>query len=68
MAERASFRGAAVEAQPDSVIQRLRHWWRSESAEERYLAAASDVSDLERRMRALERGREGRPLFVTFNH
>lgn len=67
MAERESFRGASLEAGPHSIIQRLRRWWRSESAEEQYLAAASDVADLERRMQELERTREG-PMFATFNH
>ncbi|HSD43129.1 MAG TPA: DUF3563 family protein [Burkholderiales bacterium] len=66
MAERESFCGASLEA-GRRIIQRLRRWWRSESAEEQYLAAASDVADLERRMQELERTREG-PMFVTFNH
>jgi hypothetical protein len=34
---------------------------------ERYLAAAADLADLERRMRALERS-SGGPAFMTFNH
>ena len=34
---------------------------------EQYLAAAGDLSDLERRMRKLERAGGG-PAFVTFNH
>jgi len=34
---------------------------------EQYLAEASDLSDLERRMRVLERASAG-PAFVTFNH
>lgn len=45
----------------------LRRWWRGESAEERYLAGATDLPDLERRMRVLERAHGG-PVFVTFNH
>ena len=35
--------------------------------DERYLAAATDLADLERRMRVLERANRG-PFFVTFNH
>jgi hypothetical protein len=34
---------------------------------EQYLAEATDLSDLERRMRVLERA-SGGPAFVTFNH
>src|SRR5262245_54471854 len=34
---------------------------------EQYLAEASDLSDLERRMRVLERTGGG-PVFMTFNH
>jgi hypothetical protein len=34
---------------------------------ERYLAEATSLAELERRMRVLERGR-GEPAFVTFNH
>jgi hypothetical protein len=54
-------------AGPERVFHRLRHWWRVPSSEERYLAAATDLADLERRMRALERAGSG-PPFVTFNH
>ena len=50
-----------------AILQRLWRWWRSEEADERYLAAATDHADLERRMRVLERARPG-PIFVTFNH
>jgi Protein of unknown function (DUF3563) len=49
------------------IVQRLRRWWRSEDREQRYLAAATDLADLERRMRVLERA-SGGPVFVTFNH
>ena len=48
-------------------MQRLRHWWRPRTTEEEYLAAATDLADLERRMRVLERA-SGGPVFVTFNH
>lgn len=40
---------------------------RGRSAEERYLAKATDLADLERRMRVLERASAG-PIFVTYNH
>jgi hypothetical protein len=42
-------------------------WWRMRDATERYLAAAADHADLERRIRELERMNAG-PAFVTFNH
>jgi hypothetical protein len=42
-------------------------WLRARDATERYLGAATDHADLERRIRALERGDSG-PSFVTFNH
>jgi hypothetical protein len=58
---------AAPGAEGNRLLQRLRHWWRRGSAEEQYLAAATDTADLERRMRALERA-SGGPAFVTFNH
>lgn len=52
---------------PNGIVHRLRRWWRSGDANEQYLAAATDLADLERRMRALERA-SGGPAFVTFNH
>ena len=45
----------------------VRRWWQPEDTEEQYLAAATDLADLERRIRALERA-SGGPAFVTFNH
>ena len=52
-------------------------WWLSKTRpgriiwpvneNERYLTEATDLPDLERRMRALERT-SGGPAFVTFNH
>jgi len=48
-------------------MQRLRCWWRRRTTEEEYLAAATDLADLERRMRVLERA-SGGPVLVTFNH
>ena len=49
-------------------LQRLLlQWWRNEESDERYLAAATDHADLERRQRALERMTAG-PAVATFNH
>ncbi|MGH8666011.1 MAG: DUF3563 family protein [Burkholderiales bacterium] len=47
--------------------QQFLRWWRLKDATERYLSAATDHADLERRMRELERMNSG-PTFVTFNH
>jgi hypothetical protein len=58
---------AVPRARSSRVLGALRRWWRSGGAEERYLAAATDAADLERRMRALERS-SGGPAFLTFNH
>jgi Protein of unknown function (DUF3563) len=52
---------------PYSIVQRLLRWFRPDDAEHQYLCAATDVADLERRMRVLERASVG-PPFVTFNH
>jgi len=52
---------------PPTLLQRLRSFLRAVERDERYLAAATDHADLERRMRTLERGLPG-PQFVTFNH
>ena len=54
-------------AEGNRILQGLRRWWRRPSADEQYLAAATDTADLERRMRVLERA-SGGPAFVTFNH
>lgn len=51
----------------EGIVERLRRWLRPRTAEERYLAAATDAADLERRLRVLERS-SGGPPFVTFNH
>ena len=59
-------KASAVNQRFSRVVQRLSRWWRGDS-EERYLSRATDHADLERRQRALERGR-GRPSFdMTFN-
>jgi hypothetical protein len=67
MNERESFCSASLEAEPNTIVQRLRRWWRSKDPDEQYLAAATDLADLERRIRILERA-SGGPAFVTFNH
>lgn len=67
MNNRESSCGAAPRARPESIVQRLRRWWRSQDPSERYLAEACSHAELERRMRVLERG-SGGPAFVTFNH
>lgn len=46
-------------------LRRLKHWAREPN--ERYLAEATDLADLERRMRSLERA-SGGPAFRTFIH
>ena len=58
---------AVIRTDANGVLQQFARWWRSKSIEERYLAGATDLADLERRMRVLERGSNG-PVFVTFNH
>lgn len=50
-----------------SMVQRLRHWLHHPDGTEPYLAAATDLADLERRMRELELA-SGGPAFLTFNH
>jgi Protein of unknown function (DUF3563) len=58
---------ASSKAKPKSIAQQLIRWWRSRGREERYLAAATDLADLERRMRVLERTRGG-VVFETLDH
>lgn len=40
------------------MIKHIKKWWRefTMSEEERYLHAATDIADLERRMKKLQRG------------
>ncbi len=57
---------ASSEAKPNGLVERFRRWLHRDTAEQ-YLAAATDLADLERRMRTLERTSGGR-MFVTFNH
>jgi hypothetical protein len=67
MADRESSSGASLRGEQSNMIQWLRCWWRPRTSEEEYLAAATDLADLERRMRVLEHA-SGGPAFVTFNH
>ena len=48
-------------------LMRLLDWWWNSDPDQRYLAAATDHADLERRQHELERADTG-PAFVTFNH
>lgn len=52
---------------PSSIVEQLREWWKGSDPDEEYLAASTDLADLERRMRVVDRG-SGGPVFVTFNH
>jgi hypothetical protein len=47
-----------------SLVQRLWRWFQGHDSDRNYLAAAVDLTDLERRLRALEHG-TGTPRFVT---
>ena len=48
-------------------IALLLRWLRPVELEAEYLGAATDIADLERRLRVLETHAFG-PRFVTFNH
>lgn len=48
------------------LMESLRSWWSSRDADEEFVAAATDLADLERRLREVERRSGG--LFITFNH
>ena len=62
------FHGNATPALgPIRIVEQLRGWWRGTNPDEEYLSAATDLFDLERRMRLLDRGNRG-PVFETFNH
>ena len=67
MNARDAFRSDPRDGKPNSLVRRIGRWWQLQDAEERYLAAATDLADLERRVRRLERA-SGGPVFVTFNH
>ena len=61
------FVGTSPQAHRDSFGKRIRRWWQADDTAEEYLSAATDLADLERRLRILERA-SGGPVFVTFNH
>jgi Protein of unknown function (DUF3563) len=67
MTDRQLLCSTSTKAEPGTIVQRIRRWWRSGDRAEQYLAAATDLADLERRMRELERA-SGGPVIVTFNH
>ena len=67
MKEREFLANAAQELEPGGIVEKLRGWWTGKDPDEEYLAAATDLADLERRMRLLDRGNGG-PVFVTYNH
>jgi hypothetical protein len=56
-----------LDRKPSSIVEQLREWWKGSDPDQDYLAAATDLADLERRMRLVDRGHGG-PVFVTFNH
>jgi hypothetical protein len=58
---------AGIVAKARHLRRRFLRWWRLQDATERYLGAATDHADLERRNRDLERMDAG-PAFMTFNH
>ena len=64
--ERGKCGQARIEASK-SLLRRLRAWLNPITRDERYLGAAADHADLERRIRVLERADRG-PAIVTFNH
>jgi hypothetical protein len=49
------------------IVPRLRHWWRLRDGTQSYLKGATDLPDLERRQRVLERA-SGGPAFAIFNN
>ena len=67
MDDRQFHRNAPLELQPSSIVEQLLGWWKGKDPDEEYLAAATDLADLERRMRLVDRG-SGGPVFQTFNH
>jgi hypothetical protein len=60
-------RNASLESEMHRIVQQLWSWLPTQDPDEHYLADASDLADLERRMRRLECASSG-PMFVTFNH
>jgi hypothetical protein len=67
MNDREWFAAAPRECAPVGIVAQLRGWWTGKNPDQEYLAASTDLADLERRMRLLDRG-SGGPVFETFNH
>lgn len=67
MKEDARSESAARPAKAKAALRRLLLGLLPPTDEERFLRGAADLAELERRLRALERDRQG-PWFVTFNH
>jgi hypothetical protein len=58
---------ASTELNMQRIIEHVCSWLQTQDPDEQYLADASDLADLERRVRLLECASRG-PMFVTFNH
>ncbi|HEY3180044.1 MAG TPA: DUF3563 family protein [Casimicrobiaceae bacterium] len=54
----------STESKRHRLIEQLWIWLQGDDPDDQYLAAATDVADLERRMRLLERA-SGGPVFPT---
>lgn len=67
MNDRQLIANASRECVAGGVVAQLREWWMGKDTDQEYLAASTDLADLERRMRLLDRGNGG-PVFETFNH
>lgn len=67
MNDRETFASAPPECAPVGIVAQLRGWWSGKDPNQEYLAASTDLADLERRMRLVDRG-SGGPVFETFNH
>lgn len=66
MNEREGSLGTAPETAGNRIMQRLVRWLRIRGTNDEYLADASDLAELERRMRILERTSVG-PMFRPFD-
>ena len=67
MNDREWFAAAPRESAPVGIVAQLRGWWSGKDPDQEYLAESTDLADLERRMRLIDRGNGG-PVFETFNH
>jgi hypothetical protein len=67
MHDREFLGNASPASEPGGIVTQLRQWWSAGDSDQAYLAAATDLADLERRMRLVDRGNGG-PVFETFNH